>query len=305
MQTRVKMTTRVQLAILAMGVGCAGNASAGGAPAFSEMIVFGDSTVDSGNLFIATGGGVGGEPYFDGRFTNGQLWIEVLANQIGLPAPEPSLAGGTNYAWGGAASGDNFSVFETPNVGLQIQDFLGDRESLSGDELIIISAGANDILWEPPVPPARIAANIQQHIEILAAVGGRSFLVAGIAPYAQSPGFRGTPAQIRIARHTLNANRRVRENVSLLEQDLEITIYWFDWAGVVNQMLDSPADFELNNVTEAACPDCGLGVPQPGAGDTLAPNPENYLWWDIAHFTAGVHQVLGTAAADLLEAPAP
>src|SRR5262245_27616808 len=91
---------------------------------FSEVIVFGDSTVATGNFYLATGGVVAGTPYYQGRFSNGPVWVEVLAQQLGLDAPAPSVIGGSNYAWGGAETGDGLSFFDSPNVGMQVGFFL-------------------------------------------------------------------------------------------------------------------------------------------------------------------------------------
>src|SRR5262245_65385566 len=38
-------------------------------------------------------------PYFDGRFTNGPVWVEHLASHFGLSV-FPSYIGGTNFAHG-------------------------------------------------------------------------------------------------------------------------------------------------------------------------------------------------------------
>ena len=92
-------------------------------PAFTQVIVFGDSLSDDGNIrnrledqyFISYPGG--DYNYSDGRFTNSSdtdpasdmyagTWHEQLARDfLGLPAPTNSLDGGTDYAFGGATTG--------------------------------------------------------------------------------------------------------------------------------------------------------------------------------------------------------
>src|SRR5262249_46320253 len=122
--------------------------------AFSELVVFGDSISDTGNFFLASGGAVAGPPYLAGRFPHGPGWVEVLAQRLGLPAPAPSLLGGSNYAWGSAETGPGLSFFGAPNVGLQIDRFLADRGGLAGDELVVVLAGGNDLAWQPPYSSA-------------------------------------------------------------------------------------------------------------------------------------------------------
>ena len=76
---------------------------------YSDLIIFGDSLSDTGNVFIVTGGALPSQsagPYAGGRFSNGPLWVETLANGLGLPtSASPFLVGGNNYAFAGAKTG--------------------------------------------------------------------------------------------------------------------------------------------------------------------------------------------------------
>ena len=63
----------------------------------TELVVFGDSLSDTGNL------GCGPLPYYDSRCSNGPVWVEGLADGLGGSAL-PSDGGGTNFAVAGARS---------------------------------------------------------------------------------------------------------------------------------------------------------------------------------------------------------
>ena len=67
--------------------------------------MFGDSLSDVGNVYLATNGIEPASPYVDGQFSNGPVWVQDLAARLGLPALTPSLAGGSDYAFGGATTG--------------------------------------------------------------------------------------------------------------------------------------------------------------------------------------------------------
>ena len=69
------------------------------------MYAFGDSLTDTGNVSLATLGMVPAPPYADRSFSNGPVWAQDLAQSLGLPALKPSLAGGTDFAYGGAETG--------------------------------------------------------------------------------------------------------------------------------------------------------------------------------------------------------
>jgi phospholipase/lecithinase/hemolysin len=92
---------------------------------FDQLFSFGDSLSDTGNLFTRTGGlfpvrtvNNSTQPaYSPGRFSNGDIWVDYFSKQIGQQTPTPvaSLnpttipAGGVNFAFGGAQTGESNS----------------------------------------------------------------------------------------------------------------------------------------------------------------------------------------------------
>ena len=86
--------------LAALMAGGASSTSAQQTGSFTHLFVFGDSLSDSGNIFAATGGLIPSPPYFNGRFSNGPIWVEHLAPALGFP-----FDGATNFAFGGAESG--------------------------------------------------------------------------------------------------------------------------------------------------------------------------------------------------------
>ena len=75
---------------------------------FSDIYVFGDSLSDTGNLLAAAENFLGATnelvleffaPYFEGRLSNGPVWVETLAPQLELTS-DPNL----NFAVTGATT---------------------------------------------------------------------------------------------------------------------------------------------------------------------------------------------------------
>jgi outer membrane lipase/esterase len=71
------------------------------AQSIDGVTTFGDSLSDNGNAFQSTGGTVPpSPPYFNGRFSNGPVWVEGFPAELKLPA-----GASNNFAFGGATSG--------------------------------------------------------------------------------------------------------------------------------------------------------------------------------------------------------
>ena len=117
------------------------------------IVSFGDSLTDTGNLFAATGQPPA--PYYQGRSSNGPVWVEYLANQLGVAAPTPSLLGGTNYAWAGAATGDGLSGSGVPNTGMQISTYLASHTPGATQLFTLWAAPTTSWATARPIPRYR------------------------------------------------------------------------------------------------------------------------------------------------------
>ena len=117
--------------------------SAAAATDFSKVIVFGDSLSDSGNISLATAPGI--QPPL--RFTTnpGHVAIEDVASRLGQTL-NPSLAGGSDYAWGGAGVLTNSpgTPAAVPTLTSQVNAYLAGG-AVDGNALYSIWGGANDI----------------------------------------------------------------------------------------------------------------------------------------------------------------
>ena len=77
---------------------CVAFADLGGAtpPPYNAIYVFGDSYCDVGNVYTATKGAIPAAPYYNGRFSNGPIWIDHVASASGLPMAPYCLAARTS-----------------------------------------------------------------------------------------------------------------------------------------------------------------------------------------------------------------
>jgi phospholipase/lecithinase/hemolysin len=149
---------------------------AAAAAIYSNLYVFGDSLLDSGNAYKITAPDPADpfstypiSPPYAQRFSNGPVSSEVLASRLGLTAA-PSQLGGTNYATGGATTGSlNFAALafgglalpapfsnlppqialllpsSTGGLAQQVGGFTSSPPGDLGSSLVLIWAGANDL----------------------------------------------------------------------------------------------------------------------------------------------------------------
>lgn len=270
-----------------------GSASAEGA-LFDQVVVFGDSLSDIGNDFIGSelllgpGNGIPAAPYFAGRFSNGPVWVEYVNGKLGLPALTPGLAGGTNWAFGGAQSGFGLSPLVAPNVGGQLELYGLTNPTISDRQLFVMWAGPNDF-WNGQTDPSVPVENLGSHLRSIIAAGGEHFLVPNLPPLGETPDHRNNAAE----RDALNL-LSVAFNV-LLEQELQeieaespgVTITRVDVLSLYVAVAANPGAVGLTNITDPAFDD---------VANTVVPNPNEYLYWDGIHPTAVSHKLLGLYA---------
>ncbi len=265
----------------------------GGSPALADLIpqlvVFGDSLTDSGNAFIASGGTMPPpQYYYEGRYSNGEVWVERL-DHLGFAAPTPSLApgGGTNFAFAGAETGQELVP---PGMTTQVASYLS-AHTPSATDWFSLFGGANNFFsgqTDPTVPAADVAALVQTLYD----AGARKFLVLNLPPLGQTPGFRESPLEVPMDALSQGFNTALAAHLVGLRSNPEITIQELDVYGLLTTCIANPGDCGLTNVTEPAF-DAGTGE--------VVGNPDEYLFWDNVHPTATGHQIL----ADYVVVPEP
>ncbi len=257
-----------------------------------ELIVFGDSLSDNGNLYAVVGVPPS-PPYFEGRFSNGPVWVEVLAARLDLDADEVR-----NFALGGAKTGtDNFAVPGFPGVLTQIDTFVAESTGTDPDALFVVWAGANDFFGEIDDPPARITAavtNIATAVATLTGVGGKRFLVPNLPDLGKLPDLlAGDPAVAEGATQiSLAFNAALAPTLEGLEAQLGIEIIQLNVFSLFDEIIRDPGAFGLTDVTSPC-----LQVEPPGLCDT----PDENLFWDGVHPTAAGHRIIADAAFPRIE----
>ena len=265
--------------------------------AVTELVVFGDSLSDTGNVLNATGNAFPPPPYFDGRFSNGPIWVEHLADELGIASPTPHTEGGTNFAYGGALSGtDPIAEAPFPALLTQIGAYTA-ASSPEADQLFIVWSGPNDFLLAGEDDPADTVGNIIAGLTSLASAGASQFLVPNMPRLTALPGASRPPSDFLLTPEDLGSrsasfNALLGTALDSFEDDNpDVDLYRFNAAGLLEDFLFDPTAYGFTNTTDP------LIEAAPGT------DPSEYLFWDTVHATSAAHTWLGQHAAVLIPEP--
>ncbi len=279
---------RFSLPVLLAGLTLANAPAPARAQAYSKLVVFGDSLSDTGNIFNLSGGTYPPPPYYQGRFSNGPIWIDDLAATPGLTSAPPE-----DLAFGGAhtdASNDDSRLF---GMQTEVALYLAANPQVDPNALYIVFGGGNDYLGgqtDPRVPVANLTAEITQ----LAAHGARSFLVPNQADLGELPATIGTPFRKPLDQLTAAHNALLAQSLLTLGQTFPTdTFRLLDDNSLFKQVTSHPSLYGYTNVTDSYLD--AFAIDPATAGD-----PNAYFFWDEVHPTAHTHRLLADSALALL-----
>jgi outer membrane lipase/esterase len=274
------------------------SASTSALASYSEVVFFGDSLTDTGNLYAYSGVPVS-PPYFNGRFSNGPLWSETLAGWLGSTAA-PSLIGGNNYAWAGATVMDYGRM--QPEIPQQLFQYLTKTGGIADPgSLYVILGGANDIN-EASANPATAGINlvkaayaIDGMVDALYAAGARNILVGNLPDIGLTPLAMGSAGATALTIAFNSTLKKLLEETETADAGLDLDV--FDLYGLLNSAVANPSAYGFSNVTDA-CKTGPLGTP--GA---VCNSPDSYLFWDAFHPSARAHALMAQTAFRAIPEP--
>jgi phospholipase/lecithinase/hemolysin len=270
------------------------------AAAYSNLYVFGDSLVDTGNVQQLVVGLGGADPtpaasgYFDGRFANGINFADVVNQSVEGTNIDNSLAGGDNFAYGGARARTTADI--VPDLPAQLTAYTNAHPLADPNALYMINVGGNDIfdvLSNPSQASTIISAAasaIATSVLTLQGQGAQNILIVGVGDVGSPPSANGFEVQGRAASVSIN---------SAILGALPSGTMFFDTMGFFDQVVANPTAFGLpvGLITEVSCLNGG-GAPPAGP-----PTCDAYTFFDNTHITTQVSQVLGNALVSFVPEP--
>jgi phospholipase/lecithinase/hemolysin len=277
-------------------------ASSGAAAAYSGLYVFGDSLSDNGNLFASSGGTVPALPYVDGRFSNGKVAVEYLAEGLQLNALQFH-----DYAIGGAETGTGGSAGEGTGLTAQVNAFTAPVGTQADPgALYVVWAGANDLLhasFRDLLNPAKAQAlidasttNLKNAVQSLYDDGARNFLLPtlpnlGLTPKMRDLGLLGILGAARVAK---SFNETLLDVYGDLSSSLDSEHFtYFDAFSATNSAVVTIAG-QGGNVRDS----CIAQNP-----NDLHPDCTGFMFFDDIHPTTATHQMLGSQMLSAVPEP--
>ncbi|KAF9126376.1 hypothetical protein BGW39_006681 [Mortierella sp. 14UC] len=286
---------------------------------FDNILVFGDSYSDVGNVYKLTNHAWPIKAYNHGRFTNGPVWSEHVARHKHLKL--------TNYAFGGSTTDSTFvqgysgaaSDVPVPGFIQQIDQHYAKHPLPKKDlasSIFVVDFQGNDYFFNPTATPAAVVENIYKGIEKLVTLGAQNILVVENFDYGTIPYFAGnatvaglfTQAAVgqqaaykeleqRLAKkygRTSDAKHPFR---SACHKDKKgnnkVTFGYYKLNDLLNH-IRQPKVLKRLGITDV--------VHGCVSNDykTVCKDAGKHLFWDAFHPTAKVHKALGDAITELI-----
>jgi phospholipase/lecithinase/hemolysin len=261
------------LRILLLGLGLETSTAEAAAPVFDRLIVFGDSLSDTGNA---------------GRFSNGPVWVEYLAQRLALPL-EPARIGGGNFAIGNARLDPESGPSSLP---AQVDLFLA-MPPPQGRTLFVVFGGGNDLFAAVGTAGAealadRAVAALTSIVSDLVDHGARDILLPNLPDIGMTPEIRSRGAEA-----VMEAGRLTARFDDALDRAL---VAFLDRPGLRLHRLDVRALAERVRTAPAAAGFADVSTPCRGTGQC-----GGCLFWDDVHPTTLGHARLAEAAYRVLQ----
>ncbi|WP_293114689.1 SGNH/GDSL hydrolase family protein [Moorena sp. SIO4G3] len=302
---------------------------------FTNLYVFGDSLSDPGNVFNISKASnqvnptipitPQSPPYFQGRFSNGPIWVDYLADALDIevkPSTDLSVLlpdspilspititpdgprasfffnGATttqsvNFAFGGSTTGlagiGEFGAF-LPGLLTQVAGFTNDLivsdQMADPNALYILWSGSNDYRSFDPPNPTQVVGNIETALNSLYNFGARNFLVLNL------PDLGKIPQGLRLGSVlSTGLTDLTEQHNSLLDSTLNVLSQSLPDINLI--FFD---EYDLFNQVVTNPGNFGFtnvtGTCLDEATFIACANPDEFIFWDSTHPTTASNQIL-------------
>ncbi|KAJ3111515.1 hypothetical protein HDU96_005646 [Phlyctochytrium bullatum] len=276
---------------------------------FSNIITFGDSWTDNGNVAKLTNN-TWPVPsvYYQGRFSNGPVWADVLVELIGGTLADFAYGSATTNSKTliGATGAD--SSIPVPSVDQQIADKYAaylSTNTLGPKPLHILWSGGNDFFFDQlayklNLTGAKIATDVLGNVQTLLSppYNAKRILVINlpdlsVAPYFNTLGAAAADTKATFKRLADDFNDSLRGQVRAAKSAASgrsAKVEVFDVKALVRGFVKNPTSFGFTDSVNP-CFD----------GKTVCGDADKRVFWDAFHFTAKAHRYIAEGVAAVVK----
>jgi phospholipase/lecithinase/hemolysin len=277
-----------------------------------DVVMFGDSLSDNGNLYELMNHQLPpSPPYFKGRFSNGPIWIENLVASYFPTNPKTHLF---DYAYGGAGVSEEEADDDVLlTLRKEINNYLSEHQNKArGDSLFVVWIGANNYL----AMPAEVDKTIQDvndgithSLQHLVDKGAKHILVVNLPDLGKTPAAMEFGSMEMMTYFSKMHNELLDATVANLKQQYpSVEWLYFNMNEEFDAVLASPQNFGLtnttgtcvNSVTDDLTRNSVLNMVLAVKSNETQNACDGYLFFDLIHPTAQAHVILAQQARKTL-----
>lgn len=278
----------------------------------NKLVIFGDSLSDNGNLYEFTRHQFPmSPPYYNGRFTNGQSWIELLAASSFPQDTKNHLA---DFAVGGAGvyDGDDDTALFT--LTREIDTYLlANKNKADENSLYIIWIGTNNYLALPEnVDEAvqNVVETMSRDLERLVKKGAKNFVVINIPDLGKIPAAHEFDSEILLSALSQTHNKVLQQKIEQLKISYpDLTWVYVDANEVIERIFADPETLGFTNITDTCYQEM---IVKPSSKTILemvaSINPhkkanacDGFLFFDPVHPTEHAHEMMAKYVKGILD----
>ncbi|XP_058100656.1 GDSL esterase/lipase At5g45950-like [Magnolia sinica] len=307
-------------------------------------LVFGDSTVDPGNNnHLATTFKSDFPPYGKdffggrptGRFTNGRLPTDLLAEEFGISRMIPAfldkglkktdLLHGVSFASAGSGYDDLTAHFTNVlpfskqieylmHYQIHLRALVGEKRAaeIVSNAVFVLSAGTNDFIQNYYLEPTRakqftldgyldyLISCMSANIKEMHKLGGTRFAVVGVPPMGCLPLVKtlmGTTGCVDSYNKAAESfNSKIKAELATLKKALGVKTVYADCYGALLNATMNPMKYGFTETSKGCC---GSGVIEFGGtckGESTCEDTNKYVFWDSVHPTERMYRLIADDA---------
>ncbi len=227
----------------------------------NTIVVFGDSLSDNGNLYEYMKRELPlSPPYFNGRFTNGPVWIELLTRMY---YPNDSKAHLLDYAFGGAGVSEEVNDDDDDDdeevlftLRREIDSYLlTHHEKADESSLYVVWMGSNNYLAAPSNADDAVnqtILGIKHDLQRLVKKGAKHIMVVDVVDLGKTPAAKDFDAVDLFTELSRKHNVLLKQMVEEMKsEDPSVQWFLFEASSILDEMVNFPDRYGFTNTTTA------------------------------------------------------